>query len=136
MDGATTDEVNCAPHYDPWLLSIGGVSTCKGLQLKERSSDQWIDRPTASDVGVIWLGAAAPAHVKNSRLKPGIHRVIYPQTENVRLAIWCEVCTIEQLRNVSQDKGDQVTFDGSLDLPPIKVPPGESKKLMVYPWAK
>ena len=80
--GQTTEEVNCVPHYDPGLFSISILSTHEGLQLKNMMNDEWIDGPLESNIGVIWLGEAA-SRVTQNRLKPGIHRVVYPQEQNV-----------------------------------------------------
>ncbi|CAF1467501.1 unnamed protein product [Adineta ricciae] len=42
-NGQSTDEVNCVPHYDPGLFSISVLSTHEGLQLKDMTTNQWID---------------------------------------------------------------------------------------------
>jgi len=131
-NGQTTEEVNCVPHYDPGLLSISVLSTHEGLQLKNLTNDEWIDGPLEPNIGVIWLGEAA-SRVTQNRLKPGIHRVIYPQESKCRLTVWYEVCTIQQLRNISADKKDEimangtVTFENLPGLTPITVLPGENK---------
>jgi hypothetical protein len=52
-NGQTTEEVNCAPHYDPGLLSISILSTHEGLQLKNMANDEWIDAPLKWNIGVI-----------------------------------------------------------------------------------
>jgi len=132
INGENTDEVNCVPHFDPGLLSLSILSTLEGLQLKDLTTNTWIDGPLESHLGVIWLGAAA-ARVTNNRLKPGIHRVIYPKKKQPRLTMWFEVCTIEQLRNINEENADEtmqsgdVTFDGLLNASPIRVLPGEKK---------
>ncbi|CAF3467980.1 unnamed protein product [Rotaria socialis] len=74
----SAEEVNCVPHYDPGLLSISILSTHEGLQLKNMTNNEWIDELLQPNIGVIWLGEAAYRTTQN-RLKPGIHRVIYPQ---------------------------------------------------------
>jgi len=131
-DGQTTDEVNCVPHYDPGLLSISILSTHEGLQLKNMANDEWIDGSLEPNIGIIWLGEAA-SRVTQNRLKPGIHRVIYPQESKCRLTIWYEICTIEQLTNLSGNKKNElmaagtVTFDNLPGLAPITVLPGENK---------
>ncbi|CAF4417644.1 unnamed protein product [Rotaria sp. Silwood2] len=131
-NGQTTEEVNCVPHYDPGLFSISILSTHEGLQLKDMTNDDWIDGPLKSNIGVIWLGEAA-SRITQNRLKPGIHRVIYPKKSKYRLTVWYEVCTIEQLKTISTEKKDElmadgnVTFDNLLGLPPITVLPGETK---------
>jgi hypothetical protein len=131
-NGQTTEEVNCVSHYDPGLLSISILSTHEGLQLKNMANDEWIDGPLEPNIGVIWLGEAA-SRVTQNRLKPGIHRVIYPQESKCRLTVWYEVCTIEQLQNLSGDKknelmaGGTVTFNNLPGLAPITVLPGEKK---------
>ena len=131
-NAALTSEVNCAAHYDPGLFSISILSTCQGLQLKDRVTDQWIDAPVESGIGVIWLGEAA-SRLTNNRLKSGIHRVIYPSQQERRLTIWYELCTIPQLERLSDGKQTElmpegsVTFDGLPDVDPIEVLPGENR---------
>ncbi len=62
-----------------------------------------------------------------------IHRVIYPQQEKCRLTIWYEVCTIEQLKSLSDKKKDEpmadgiVTLENILQSPEIVVLLGEKK---------
>ena len=131
-DGQTTKEVNCVPHYDPGLLSISILSTHEGLQLKDMITDEWIDGSLEPNIGVIWLGEAASQLTEN-RLKPGIHRVVYPQKGNTRLTMWYEVCTIEQLRNLRAERQNEVMAAGTVTFPnlpgsaPIAVQPGETK---------
>ena len=131
-NGQSTDEVNCVPHYDPGLLSVSILSTHEGLQLKNLVTNEWVDGPLEPNIGVIWLGEAA-ARVTQNRLKPGIHRVIYPQEAKHRLTMWYELCTIAQLRNLSGNKTNEVMADGSVtfeNLPgsdPITVQSGETK---------
>ena len=73
------------------------------------------------------------SRITQNRLKPGIHRVIYPQEPKRRLTVWYELCTTEQLRNISADKKDEimaggiVTFENLPGLPPVTVLPGENK---------
>jgi hypothetical protein len=129
--GQTTEEVNCVPHYDPGLLSISILSTHEGLQLKNMTNNEWIDGSLEPNIGVIWLGEAA-SRVTQNRLKPGIHRVVYPQEPKCRLTVWYEVCTTEQLRNVSADNDDImtdgiVTFENLPGSAPITVLPGEKR---------
>jgi hypothetical protein len=58
---------------------------------------------------------------------------MYPQKPKCRLTVWYEVCTIEQLRNISGDKNDEVMANGTItfeNLPgmaPMTVLPGEKK---------
>ena len=131
-NASSTNEVNCVAHYDPGLLSISILSTFQGLQLQDRSTGQWIDGPLESNLGVIWLGEAA-SRITNNRLKPGIHRVIYPVEQERRLTIWYELCTTQQLENLSDKNktepmpGGTVMFDGLLDAGPIKVLEGETR---------
>ncbi|CAF1203766.1 unnamed protein product [Adineta steineri] len=130
--GQSTEEVNCVPHYDPGLFSISILSTHEGLQLLNMTNNEWIDGPLERNIGVIWLGEAA-SRVTQNRLKPGIHRVIYPQQAKHRLTLWYEVCTIEQLRNISADSDDEpmdtgtVTFENLPESASITVLPGEKK---------
>ncbi|CAF1212571.1 unnamed protein product [Adineta steineri] len=132
VNGETTEEVNCVPHYDPGLLSISILSTHEGLQLKNMTTNEWIDGPLESNIGVIWLGEAA-SRVTQNRLKLGIHRVIYPQESKCRLTVWYEVCTTAQLKNISSVKKDEkmvegmVTFENLPGLSPITVFPDENK---------
>ena len=99
---------------------------------KDIVNDQWVDGPLKPNIGVIWLGEAA-AKVSENRLKPGIHRVIYPREAKCRLTMWYEVCTIEQLRNISNEKNDEMMTSGTVLLPnlpgsePILIKPGETK---------
>lgn len=131
-DGQTTDEVNCVPHYDPGLLSISILSTHEGLQLKNLMNNEWIDGPLESNIGVIWLGEAA-SRITGNRLQSGIHRVVYPQVSKPRLTIWYELCTIQQLKNTSAEKqnelmqGGTVIFENIPSLPPMAVSSGETK---------
>ncbi|CAF1103603.1 unnamed protein product [Rotaria sp. Silwood1] len=131
-NGSTTEEVNCVPHYDPGLLSISILSTHEGLQLKNMTNNEWVDGPLEPNIGAIWLGEAA-SRITQNRLKPGIHRVIYPQEQQRRLTVWYEVCTVEQLRNINGDKKDERMIDGVVtfgNLPgstPVHVLPGEKK---------
>ena len=131
-NAALTSEVNCAAHYDPGLFSLSILSTCQGLQLKDRVTDQWIDAPVESGIGIIWLGEAA-SQLTNNRLKPGIHRVIYPSQQERRLTIWYELCTTQQLERISDGTQTElmpegsVTFDGLPDVDPIEVLPGENR---------
>ncbi|CAF0857680.1 unnamed protein product [Adineta ricciae] len=131
-NGESTEEVNCVPHYDPGLLSISILSTHEGLQLKDMRRNEWIDGPMESNVGVIWLGEAAVRATEN-RLKAGIHRVVYPQTAGIRLTMWYEVCTVEQLKNLSSKKQNEVMAAGNVvfrNLPgskPIAVRNGETR---------
>ena len=132
QNGQSTEEVNCVPHYDPGLLSISILSTHEGLQLKDRTNDQWVDGPLEPNMGVIWLGEAA-SQVSENRLKSGIHRVVYPREAKTRLTIWYEVCTIEQIRNLSAEKQNEVMAAGTVIFPnlpgstPLTVQPGARK---------
>ena len=106
-NGQSTEEVNCVSHYDPGLLSISILSTHEGLQLKDMNTNQWIDAPLESEIGVIWLGEAA-VRLTDNHLKPGINRVIYRQEGKPRLAMLYEVYTKAQLENLSVDKKSEV----------------------------
>jgi hypothetical protein len=130
--GQTTEEVNCVPHYDPGLLSISILSTHEGLQLKDTANNEWIDGSLEPKIGVIWLGEAA-SRVTQNRLKSGIHRVVYPQVPKSRLTLWYEVCTIEQLRNISEENHEElltggiVSFENLPGSAPITILPEEKK---------
>ncbi|CAF1318236.1 unnamed protein product [Rotaria sp. Silwood1] len=132
QNGQTTEEVNCVPHFDPGLLSISILSTHEGLQLKNMTNNEWVDGPLEPNIGVIWLGEAA-SRITQNRLKPGIHRVVYPQESKPRLTLWYELCTVEQLKNISADKKDELMANGTVtfkNLPgsaPINVLAGEKK---------
>ncbi|CAF3617966.1 unnamed protein product [Rotaria sp. Silwood1] len=131
-NGQSTEEVNCVPHYDPGLLSISILSTYEGLQLKNMITNEWIDGPLESNIGVIWLGEAA-SRITENRLKPGIHRVIYPRESKRRLTIWYELCTIEQLKSISDEKKDELMLEETVifrslhRLNGITVLPGEKR---------
>ncbi|CAF1532134.1 unnamed protein product [Adineta ricciae] len=90
------------------------------------------DGPLESSVGVIWLGEAA-ARVTKNRLKPGIHRVVYPKIAGIRLTMWYEVCTTTQLKSLSEEKqnevmaGGNVVFDNLPESRAFLAQPGESK---------
>lgn len=96
------------------------------------TNNEWIDGPLQPNIGVIWLGDPASRATQN-RLKPGIHRVIYPQNPTCRVTVWYEICTIEQLRNISVESHDEPMAEGIVtikNLPesaPITVLPGETK---------
>ncbi|CAF2656670.1 unnamed protein product [Rotaria sp. Silwood2] len=131
-NGQTTEEVNCVPHYDPGLLSISILSTFEGLQLKNMITNEWIYGPLKSNIGVVWLGEAA-SRITENRLKPGIHRVVYPRKSKRRLTIWYELCTIEQLKSISAEKKDELMQEGTVifkNLPgsnPIAIRRGEKQ---------
>ncbi|CAF3323149.1 unnamed protein product [Rotaria sp. Silwood2] len=112
-NGQSIEEVNCVSHYDPGLLSISILSKHEGLQLKDMNTNQWIDGPLESEIGVIWLGEAA-ARLTDNHLKPGIDRMIYPQGGKPRLTMCYEVCTIAQLENLSVEKKSEVMAGGSV----------------------
>ncbi|CAF3963192.1 unnamed protein product, partial [Rotaria sp. Silwood1] len=124
-----TEEVNCVPHYDPGLLSISILSTYEELQLKNVITNEWIDALLESNIEVIWLGEAA-SRITENRLKPGIHRVIYPKESKPRVTIWYELCPIEQLKSISANKKDELMPEGTMtfeSLPgsnPVTVLPG------------
>lgn len=83
--------LNCASHYDPGLFSLSVLSTQPGLQL-QKASGEWVDGPVGvQDVGVIWAGELA-AVASKGRIKPGVHRVVYPSAGAAppRLAMWLE----------------------------------------------
>ncbi len=115
-----------------YTLSISILSTHEGLQLKNMMNNEWIYGPLDPNIGVIWLGEAA-SRITQNRLKPGIHRVTYPQEEKCRLTIWYEVCTIKQLRGLSNMKtndrltGGAVTFQNIPGSAEMTVLPGETK---------
>lgn len=68
-----------------------------------------------------------------NRLKPGIHHVIYLREAKILLTMWYEVCTIEQLRNISSERKDEMIPTGTVILPnllgsaSITIQPGETK---------
>lgn len=45
-------------------------------------------------------------------MKAGIHRIIYPQESKRRLTIWYEICTTEQLKNISDKRTNEIMADG------------------------
>jgi len=94
LEGPT--DVNCAPHYDPGLISLSILSTSPGLELQD-DNGVWIKGPEKRDIGVVWLGEAAQrASSNHTPLKAAVHRVVYPTELNPRLTIWYEVCTSKQ----------------------------------------
>jgi hypothetical protein len=109
--GSSTEDVNCVPHYDPGLLSFSFLSTTEGLQLFDQDTQTWVDGPVNTEfgqrnIGVIWLGEAA---IKvDSKLKAGVHRVIYPKKSQPRITAWYEICTIKQ---ASEPEEKYVTSD-------------------------
>ena len=48
------------------------------------------------DLGVVWLGDAGVKASKGA-LRAGVHRVVYPQVAQPRIAAWYEMCTVDQL---------------------------------------
>jgi len=98
--GASVDDVNCVPHYDPGLLSLSFYSNNEGLQLLDPTTNKWIDGPNNTieeqkNIAVIWLGEAAVKATKGA-VKAGVHRVVYPNNGQPRLTVWYEMCTVKQ----------------------------------------
>lgn len=92
---------NCKEHIDPGLISLSIRSTTEGLQLKDQDGN-WIKPPVDNNIGILWLGQAA---VKiNPKLKAGTHRVV--NTLTPRIAMWYEVCTLEQEHTEIDTKKD------------------------------
>jgi len=96
-----TVEENCAPHYDPGLLSLSVLSTHTGLELYDPYNGQWIPH-TGEDkrIAVLWCGKAA-LEASYGLLRPAVHRVIR-QLDKPRIAIWYEICTFNQVPEISQ----------------------------------
>jgi len=94
-------EENCAPHYDPGLLSLSVLSTHTGLELYNPLNEQWIPH-TGEDkqLAVLWCGKAA-LEASNGLLRPAVHKVIR-QLDKPRMAIWYEICTAQQVPKVSR----------------------------------
>lgn len=92
---------NCAPHYDPGLLSLSILSTHRGLELYDPLSDQWIPH-TGEDksLAILWCGKAA-LEASDGTLRPAVHKVIR-QLDKPRLALWYEICTSNQVPPISQ----------------------------------
>jgi len=90
---ARPTDLNCAPHYDPGLISLSILSTSPGLELKDANGN-WISAPIGHEVGVLWLGETA--FKANETMQPALHRVTYPQEFKPRLTMWYEVCTANQ----------------------------------------
>eukprot|EP01090_Pellita_catalonica_P010623 TRINITY_DN22055_c0_g1_i2.p1 TRINITY_DN22055_c0_g1~~TRINITY_DN22055_c0_g1_i2.p1 ORF type:complete len:277 (-),score=63.99 TRINITY_DN22055_c0_g1_i2:302-1132(-) len=90
--------LNCASHYDPGLFALSFLSTAKGLELLDPSTDIWVKGPLSSHaeskIGVIWLGEAAHA-ASGGRLPRGIHRVSMGKKQ--RLTMWMEINTSDQV---------------------------------------
>jgi len=96
---ATSDLIvdeNCAPHYDPGLLSLSVLSTHRGLELYNPITDEWVSH-TGEDtkLGVIWCGKAAQ-QASSGYLRPAVHKVIR-QLDKPRIAIWYEICNAYQI---------------------------------------
>jgi len=87
---------NCAPHYDPGLLSLSVLSTHIGLELYDPITGQWVPH-TGEDrrIAVLWCGKAA-LEASSGLLRPAVHRVTR-QLDKPRLAIWYEICTFDQV---------------------------------------
>jgi len=105
-------DLNCAPHYDPGLISLSILSTTPGLELQDANGN-WISGPQGNDIGVLWLGEAArKASFYVSPLTPAIHRVVYPKDLKPRLTMWYEICTSSQvLQETPKDNFPQMTFN-------------------------
>jgi hypothetical protein len=87
---------NCAPHYDPGLLSLSILSTHIGLELFDPISQKWIPHTgEEKQIGIIWCGKAAQ-DASNGLLRPAVHKVIR-QLDKPRMAIWYEICTANQV---------------------------------------
>lgn len=117
--GASTEEVNCVPHYDPGLWSISFFSSAEGLQLFDPVDNKWFAGPINTlqgqrNLGVLWLGEAA-AKISQRKLKAGVHRVIFPAQEVKRLTMWYEACTIAQVNGPK----DTPLPEGKLQIPNI-----------------
>jgi len=94
-------EENCAPHYDPGLLSLSVLSTHRGLELYDPVKEEWV--PHLGDdksLAVLWCGEAAQ-QATNGLLRPAVHRVIR-QLDKPRLAIWYEICMFKQVPSLSR----------------------------------
>jgi len=130
--GASVDDVNCVPHYDPGLLSLSFYSNNEGLQLLDPKSNKWIDGPNNTledqkNIAVIWLGEAAVKATKGA-VKAGVHRVVYPNNGQPRLTVWYEMCTVKQATE-PEDKyvnSDTVTIPNlAKDAQQVEVQKGE-----------
>jgi isopenicillin N synthase-like dioxygenase len=89
-------EENCAPHYDPGIISLSLLSTHRGLELYNPVNGQWIPH-TGEDrsCAVLWCGQTA-LEASHGLLRPAVHRVIR-QLDKPRMAIWYEICTAHQV---------------------------------------
>jgi len=116
-------DYNCAPHYDPGLISLSILATTSGLEL-QTADGTWIKGPIYQNnpaLGVMWLGeAAVKASQKRGSLPlvAGLHKVSYANLEEKipRLTMWYEICTKDQL--MSNPDGLFLTADNK---PAIKV---------------
>lgn len=63
------------------------------------------------------LARRRASRITKKQLKAGIHRVIYPQQSKRRLTIWYEICTTEQLKNISEKKANEIMPGGMVTLP-------------------
>jgi len=87
--------INCAPHFDPGLISLSILSTAPGLQLFDPSLDEWLDH-TGEDknIAILWTGQAA-VDATNGQIQPGMHRVVTHPGKK-RMALWHEICKRSQ----------------------------------------
>lgn len=142
--GSSVDDVNCVPHYDPGFLSFSFLSTLEGLQLLDPTTNKWVNGPVNTDpsqsrIGVIWAGQAATK--VHSSLKPGVHRVVYPTmatTSTPRLTMWYEMCTVEQVNLMNEDK-TVISNENNVKTVPnlmgnagtVEVMPGDTKQAVL-----
>jgi hypothetical protein len=113
------ENINCAAHFDPGLLSLSVLSTTPGLELFDFACNAWYrfdnsdeeqqrrldpddgkgnnsSRPSAGlghDKAILWCGKAA--NFANSEMYPCVHRVTR-EVGRPRLAMWYEICTASQ----------------------------------------
>jgi peptide methionine sulfoxide reductase MsrA len=133
QNDGTRKDINCKEHYDPGLLSLSLRSTQPGLQLLDEFG-KWIKTPEDNSIAILWAGKAATR--LNSKIKPGVHRVVVPDTfGKPRIAMWHEICTNAQEHKelIKQELDKKVTidpykFEGQTGIPmsksmaPIKPP--------------
>ena len=81
------------------MLSISVLSTHEGLML-QRGGGEWVSAPIERDVVIgvyimrVWAGAAAASAAEEGKIRAAYHRVDIKKKE--RMAVWMEMCTIEQ----------------------------------------
>jgi len=124
---------NCAPHYDPGLLSLSILSTHIGLELFDPISQKWYSHTgEEKQIGIIWCGKAAQ-DASNGLLRPAVHKVIR-QLDKPRMAIWYEICTANQVPGPARPLVESIIQSKSH--PHSQTQPQERPKVIAQPIQK